>query len=178
VRALKRHAKSSGDYSSIFVIIHSSRIYIFYFYNLKNQLEFLKSACGALSNICQSKLNQEGVASLGGLQPIIGSLHIHQNNNKLLPFIFDAIASLIVGNEENSRTVSSIGFIPLAISSVTRHKHSADIVKSGCHALAILTDAKGQASKIAFAGGVTTILPLLDIHPTYSGVCVCVCVCS
>ena len=142
VRALKRHGKS-GD--------------------------FLKSACGALSNICQSKLNQEGVASLGGLQPLVGSIHTHQNNGKLLPFIFDALASLVVGNEDNAKTVSSLGFIPLVISSISRHKATMDIVKSGCHALAILTDVKGQASKIAFAGGVSTILPVLDLHPSYPG---------
>ena len=34
--------------------------------------------------------------------------------------------------------------------------------------LAILSDVKGQASKIAFAGGVSIILSLLDVHPTYS----------
>ena len=141
VRALKRHGKSA---------------------------EFLKSACGALSNICQSKLNQEGVASLGGLQPLVGSIHAHQNNGKLLPFVFDAIAALIVGNEDTARTVSSLGFIPLVIAAITLHKTSVDIVKAGCHALAILTDVKGQASKIAFAGGVTCMLPLLDAHPSYS----------
>lgn len=143
VRALKRHGKSA---------------------------DFLKSACGALSNICQCKLNQEGVASLGGLQPLVGSIHAHQNNGKLLPFIFDALASLVVGNEDNARTVSSLGFIPLVISSIARHKVALDIVKSGCHALAILTDVKGQASKIAFAGGVATILPILDLHPAFSGI--------
>ena len=141
VRAVKRHGKSP---------------------------EFLKSACGALSNICQSKLNQEGVASLGGLQPLVGSIHAHQSNGKLLPFVFDALAALIVGNEDNARMVSSLGFIPLVVTSITRHRTAVDIVKSGCHALAILTDVKGQASKIAFAGGVTTILPLLDSHPSYA----------
>ena len=110
VRALKRHSKSP---------------------------EFLKSACGALSNMCQSRLNQEGIASQGGLQPLVGSIHVHQNNQKLLPFIFDALASLIVSNEENARTVSSLGIIPLTVSSLARHKQATDVVKSGCHALAI-----------------------------------------
>jgi len=141
VRALKRHCKSS---------------------------DFLKSACGALSNMCQSKLNQEGVASQGGLQPLVGSIHIHQNNPKLLPFIFDALASLIVSNEENARIVSSLGIVPLIVSSLGRHKGVMEVVKSGCHALAILSDVKGQASKIAFAGGVPVILSLLDTHPSYS----------
>lgn len=141
VRALKRHCKSS---------------------------DFLKSACGALSNMCQSKLNQEGVASQGGLQPLVGSIHIHQNNAKLLPFIFDALASLIVSNEENARIVSSLGIVPLIVSSLGRHKGATEVVKSGCHALAILSDVKGQASKIAFAGGVPIILSLLDTHPSYS----------
>jgi TPP-dependent indolepyruvate ferredoxin oxidoreductase alpha subunit len=39
----------------------------------------------------------------------------------------------------------------------------------GCHTLAILTDLKSQASKIALAGGVPVILALLDTHPSYAG---------
>jgi hypothetical protein len=130
--------------------------------------EFLKSACGAMSNMCQSKLNQEGVSAQGGLQPLVVSIHAHQSNSKLLPFIFDALASLIVSNEENARTVSSLGLIPLVVSSLGRHKQSMEVVKSGCHTLAILSDVKGQASKIAFAGGVPIILSLLDLHSSYA----------
>lgn len=141
VRALKRHSRSP---------------------------DFLKSACGALSNICQYRANQEAVAYQGGLQPLVGSIHIHQTNAKLLPFIFDAIASIIVNNEENARSVSSLGIIPVIVASLSRHKLSREVVKSGCHTLAILSDVKGQASKIAFAGGVPIILSLLDMHPLYA----------
>jgi hypothetical protein len=141
VRALKRHSRSA---------------------------DFLKSACGALSNMCQCKLNQEGVSTQGGLQPLVGSIHVHQTNAKLLPFIFDAIASIIVNNEENARTVSSLGIVPVVVASLSRHKTCMEVVKSGCHTLAILSDVKGQASKIAFAGGVPIILSLLDAHPLYS----------
>lgn len=141
VRALKRHNRSA---------------------------DFLKSACGALSNMCQCRQNQDGVASQGGLQPLVGAIHSHQANGKLLPFIFDAIASLIVGNEENARSVSTLGFIPLVTASLSKHKAAMEVVKSGCHALAILSDIKGQASKVAFAGGVPVILSLLDNHPSYA----------
>lgn len=141
VKALKRHSRSA---------------------------DFLKSACGALSNMCQCKLNQEGVSSQGGLQPLVGSIHIHQTSAKLLPFVFDAIASIIVNNEDNARSVSSLGLIPVVVASLSRHKLSMEVVKSGCHTLAILSDVKGQASKIAFAGGVPIILSLLDAHPLYS----------
>lgn len=141
VRALKRHSRAS---------------------------DFLKSACGALSNICQLRSNQEAVASQGGLQPLIAALHIHQSNSKLLPFIFDAIASIIVNNEDNARSVSALGIIPVVVASLSRHKTNSEVVKSGCHALAILSDVKGQASKIAFAGGVPVILSLLDQHPIYT----------
>ena len=140
VRSLKRHSKSP---------------------------EFLKSACGALSNLCQFKVNQQGVASHGGLQPLINSIVTHQRNAKLLPFIFDALASLIVGNEENARMVSSQDGITKILTATVVHKDVSEVVKSGCHALAILSDVKGQASKIAFAGGVAAILPLLDLHPSY-----------
>lgn len=141
VRALKRHSRSA---------------------------DFLKSACGALSNLCQSKPNQQGVASQGGLQPLVGAIHIHQANAKLLPFLFDALASLIVSNEENARSVSAQGGVPLVIAALARHKNVSEVVKSGCHSLAILSDVKGQASKIAFAGGVAVILPILDFHANYA----------
>jgi len=141
VRALKRHHKSP---------------------------EFLKSACGALSNLCQYKVNQQGVASHGGLQPLIVSISFHQENSKLLPFIFDALASLIVGNEENARIVSSQDGISKILAATGMHREVSEVVKSGCHALAILSDVKGKASKIAAAGGVGAILPLLDMHPSYA----------
>lgn len=70
--------------------------------------DFLKSACGALSNMCQSKINQEAVASQGGLKPLVNAIDIHQANGKLLLFVFDALASVIVGNEENARMVRSL----------------------------------------------------------------------
>ena len=141
VRALKKHSRSA---------------------------EFLKSACGALSNMCQSKVNQDGVSSGGGLQPLVGAIHIHQTNEKLLPFVFDAIASIVVSSEQNTRIVSSLGLIQVILASLSRHKAIPEVAKSGCHTLAILSDAKGQASRIAFTGGIPIILNLLDIHPTFT----------
>ena len=140
VRALKRHHRSA---------------------------DFLKNACGALSNICQWRANQESIASQGGLPPLVSSLHVHIENVKILPFLMDAIASLIVSNEDNGRTVSSLGLIPLIISTLGKYPSHAEIVKSGCHALAILTDVKGQASKISYAGGVAAILHVLHLHPSF-----------
>jgi hypothetical protein len=101
--------------------------------------DFLKSACGALSNMCQNKVNQESVALNGGLKPLIESINIHATNGKLLLFIFDAIASVIVGNESNAKMVASLGFIPLVILSINQHKTAMDVVKSACHTLAILS---------------------------------------
>lgn len=141
VRGLKRHAKSA---------------------------DFLKSACGALSNLCQSKMNQHGFSSHGGIQPLVGAINIHQQNSKLLPFIFDALASLIVGNEENAKMMSTQDGITLVLSTLAKLKNNTDVVKSGCHALAILSDVKGQANKIALGGGVVIILSLLDLHPSYA----------
>ena len=63
--------------------------------------------------------------------------------------------------------VSSQDGITKILAATVAHKDVAEVVKSGCHALAILSDVKGQASKIAFAGGVASILPLLDLHPAY-----------
>ena len=141
VRGLKRHSKSA---------------------------DFLKSACGALSNLCQSKMNQHGFSSHGGIQPLVGAISFHQQNYKLLPFIFDALASLIVGNEENAKMMSVQDGITLILSTLAKLRTHTDVVKSGCHALAILSDVKGQANKIALAGGVVIILSLLDLHPSYA----------
>lgn len=40
-----------------------------------------------------------------------------------------------------------------------------ELAKSGCHALAILSDNRGMGGKIAHAGGVRVILPVLREHP-------------
>ena len=72
---------------------------------------FLKSACGALSNMCQSKVNQEAVACQGGLRPLVDAISTHQTNGKLLLFVFDALASVIVGNDENARMVRIPRFV-------------------------------------------------------------------
>ncbi|CAM9748329.1 unnamed protein product, partial [Ectocarpus fasciculatus] len=141
VRGLKRHSKSA---------------------------DFLKSACGALSNLCQSKMNQHGFSSHGGILPLVAAINFHQLNSKLLPFIFDALASLIVGNEENAKMMSSQDGVTLVLATLAKLKSNTDVVKSGCHALAILSDVKGQANKIALGGGVVIILSLLDLHPSYA----------
>ena len=45
------------------------------------------------------------------------------------------------------------------------HVAHAELVKSGCHALAILSDNRGEGAKIASAGGVKVLLPVLRAHP-------------
>lgn len=130
--------------------------------------DFLKSACGALSNLCQVKANQDLIFQQGGLQPLVNAIQIHQLNTKLLPFIFDAIASVIVNQEENTKSVASLGLIQAVLTTLQRHKMAKDIVKSGCHTLAILSDVKDQASKISQQGGVGLIISLIDFHSTYS----------
>jgi len=73
---------------------------------------------------------------------------MHQQNEHLVPYLFDAVASLIVNNEENGRMTSQLGYIQIVITTLNKYKDSCDIVKSGCHSLAILSDSKGQASNI------------------------------
>lgn len=130
--------------------------------------EFVKSACGALSNICQHPHHQQVVALQGGLQPLVSALQLYQNNTKLLPYLFDAAASVIVNNVENAKLISSLGLIPVIMSILELHKNTKEVVKSGCHCLAIMSDVKGQASKIAYAGGVSMILNLVEIHLEFS----------
>lgn len=92
---------------------------------------------------------------------MVGAIHVHQQNEQLLPYLFDAVASLIVNNEENGRSTSQLGYIQIVITTINKFKEICEIAKSGCHSLAILSDIKGQASKIAYAGGVQSILSLL-----------------
>ena len=84
----------------------------------------------------------------------------------LLPFAFDALASLIVGNQDNGRKLSEAGAITAILSLMEEHVAQGELVKSGCHALAILSDNRGEGSKIAQAGGVRVLLPILWTHPT------------
>ena len=42
-----------------------------------------------------------------------------------------------------------------------------ELAKSGCHALAILSDNRGEGSKIAAGGGVRVLLPVLQMHPRH-----------
>jgi|TARA_B100000482_G_scaffold178377_1_gene149426 hypothetical protein len=71
--------------------------------------DFLKSACGALSNMCQNAQNQTVIAAHGGVPCLLQVLHNHRTNVVLVPFVFDALASLIVGNAENARQLSELG---------------------------------------------------------------------
>jgi hypothetical protein len=111
--------------------------------------DLLKSSCGALSNMCQNAHNQSLIAAHGGTACILESLRRHAGNANLLPFVFDALASLIVGNERNAREVSEQGAIELVLQAVQAHGQKGELVKSGCHALAILSDSQGQGAKIA-----------------------------
>ncbi|GMH63199.1 hypothetical protein TrST_g12401 [Triparma strigata] len=129
--------------------------------------DFLKSSCGALSNMCQNTHNQSLIAAHGGIGCILEALKRHKSNSILLPFIFDALASLIVGNERNSREVSETGAITLILESIREHCSKGELVKSGCHALAILSDSQGQGAKISAADGVKVLLPTLRAHPNH-----------
>lgn len=92
-------------------------------------------------------------------------LEVHRANVLLLPFVFDALASLIVGNPENGRKLSDAGGTPMVLGLMHAHLPHGELVKSGCHALAILSDNRGEGSKIAAAGGVAVLLPVLRAHP-------------
>lgn len=127
--------------------------------------DFLKSACGALSNMCQNSHNQALIAANGGIVCMLQVLKNHRSNTVLLPFTFDALASLIVGNQENGRKLSEAGAINAILSLMDDHIAHGDLVKSGCHALAILSDNRGEGAKIAQAGGVRVLLPILRHHP-------------
>ena len=50
---------------------------------------------------CMHLLLQNLIAAHGGVKSLLTALHTHRNNPALLPFAFDVLASLIVGNERN-----------------------------------------------------------------------------
>ena len=89
------------------------------------------------------------------------SFQKYRNVQELSTNMFNPMIPLIIFLEVNIYLsiskyylyqVSSFGFIPLVIASIGLHKLAMDVVKSACHTLAILSDVKGQASNIAFAG--------------------------
>jgi len=149
-----------GRQGGIPVIIKGMRIHA-------SSADLLKSSCGALSNMCQNTHNQSLIAAHGGISCILEALRRHKSNAILLPFIFDALASLIVGNERNAREVSETGAISLILESINEHGGKGELVKSGCHALAILSDSQGQGTKISAADGVKVLLPTLRAHPNH-----------
>jgi hypothetical protein len=72
------------------------------------------------------------------------------------------------GNERNGAAVSELGGVTAVLDAIALHSARRDVVKSGCHALAILSDIQGQGAKIAEAGGVTVLLPALRLHVRYA----------
>eukprot|EP00752_Nemacystus_decipiens_P005218 g4737.t1 len=126
--------------------------------------ELIKSACGALSNMCQNTYNQNLIAAHGGVRTILSALQSHRMNAPLLPFVFDALASLIVGNQRNGLLVTDGGGIRGVLATMALHSDRREVVKSGCHTLAILSDIQGQGARIAGADGVKVLLPALRAH--------------
>ena len=59
--------------------------------------------------MCQNAQNQTVIAAHGGVPCLLQVLHNHRTNVVLVPFVFDALASLIVGNAENARQLSELG---------------------------------------------------------------------
>ena len=84
------------------------------------------------------------IAAQGAAMCLLDALRNHPKKGHLLPYVFDAIASLVVGNERNALEISNLGGIQLILACVDSNKSSGDLVKSGFHALAIISDVQGQ----------------------------------
>ncbi|CAN0200953.1 unnamed protein product, partial [Discosporangium mesarthrocarpum] len=95
---------------------------------------------------------------------ILSALHTNLQNSGLLPYVFDALASLIVGNQRNGLLVTEGGGVRGVLETLGLHTSRREVVKSGCHALAILSDIQGQGARIAGADGVKVLLPALRAH--------------
>ena len=100
--------------------------------------DFLKSACGALSNMCQNAHNQSLIAAHGGVPCLLQVLHNHRAHTVLVPFVFDALASLIVGNQENARQLSEVG----AAATILSLMDELMIPEAQRHAMLVMDDAK------------------------------------
>jgi hypothetical protein len=147
-----------GRHGAIPVVIEGMKVHV-------ATPDFLKSACGALSNLCQVPHNQTLIAASGGTRCLVEALSAHGDKAGLLPYVLDALASLIVGNEAVARDVAGSGVVAIVLEVMLQHGGRGDLVKSACHTLAILSDTKGQGASIARAGGVTALLPALSRHP-------------
>jgi uncharacterized membrane protein YgcG len=129
--------------------------------------DLLKSACGTLSNLCQNRDNQTIIGREGGIKAILSILQSH-SDPVLLPFVFDALASLIVGHKANSTALFRAGAIPLVLRCLQKHIGRGELLKSGYHALAILSDVEGHGGAIAEAGGVQALVTALRAHPKHT----------
>ena len=148
-----------GRHGGIPVIIQGMRAH-------SMSADLLKSSCGALSNICQNRHNQTLIAAHGGTACILRALEDHHDQPSLLPFVFDALASLIVGNGANGREASDAGAIAALLKAMRAHMDCGELVKSACHALAVLSDMQGQGSRIADSGGAPVVLEALRANPS------------
>ena len=148
-----------GRHGAIPVILKGMRVH-------SSNPSFLKSACGAVSNLCQICYNQNLIASSGGTKCLLDALEFHTKNSNVLPFVLDALASLIVGNESIAQEVSDARVVLSILALMKQHHDKADLVKSACHTMAILSDTKGQGAIIAENEGVIILLSSLLAHPS------------
>ncbi|KAJ1458442.1 armadillo-type protein [Pelagophyceae sp. CCMP2097] len=125
-----------GRQGGIAAIVHGMKMH-------PANADFLKSACGALSNMCQNVPNQDLISQHGGVPCLLRVLRDHRADVVLLPFAFDALASLIVGNAGNATQLSALGAADAALAALHDHASCDDLAKSACHALAILSDTRG-----------------------------------
>ena len=83
--------------------------------------------------MCQNAHNQSLIAAHGGVTCLLQVLHNHRANTVLVPFVFDALASLIVGNQENARQLSEVGAAATILSLMDEHTVHEELAKVSTH---------------------------------------------
>ncbi|OQR86993.1 metalloprotease family M14A [Achlya hypogyna] len=129
----------------------------------KTNAELLRSVLGTLSNLSELAENQHHIGI--GLPVILAALQLHTRNVDLVAFAFDTLASIIVGHKKNCHTIQQAGAMTFILDMVQKHPTRLDLVKSGCHTLAIMCDLAGMGAAIVQAKGIKPLLSLLAATP-------------
>ena len=81
-----------------------------------------------------------------------------------MQFSLDALASVALGHSQNKAAITQEGSVALIIRALKKFPERSELLWSGCHALAVLSDADGCIAQIAKSGGTSVLIDALRTH--------------
>ena len=132
-------------------------------------VQLIKSALGALSNICQLKESQRQFGRGNGITVLLHIARQHTNDLHLIPMACDALSSAMVGNAENIMLTQKAGGIEFMILLLNQGRTSPELLKSACHSLAILSDVPGNGRIMGDGNAVPSVIRSLKQNSNFRG---------